>query len=745
MLDYAKALPFVLVLAAMRDPKYSAASGIVHPASCNLTAFPLSDSDSDTPHALPEDFSSSASATNEDNTTLDTSPSPPSSSYGIIELLIMLISQIAILAHQLLHISSVVDVLSSSFVTLEQATDLETTNLHAAMELVKQDLDSVKDQSHCHERKLAHETTKFASLVADQQRQIDYLSKQLHEERELSIDIKKNLEKLTSRISRGDKDLDAFHGRLHGQLARQVKDQLRAENDVADLRKELDAFHGRLHGQLICQVKDQMRMESDVADLRKDIPKTLSLYHTRISTLEVALSQAKPPASPQDVVCNSKPVRSVTFADTNPLPEQVRPNSHQNLPTPPSTLPKKQRSGISTFTPPFRFIDRESIYIQKSAPISSRAAGVPTKPTTPKTPTTVDSARRPVTVKSSVPKVLPSSKIAISVTKVSSAPKAGVLKTPASKGIGASSNNPARRESATLKKSGIATKAKVQEPRAPLEKSGNVVKGNVKEPSASLKKRAAAAKGKVLKPRTNQVLPPSSSPVTPATTSHAPDSTSRPDETSQGVASQALSSASSLDALDAAVQLHSLGDLRDPLPSLDSMSWLTGGLDGVASQPLSSSSSLDALNAAVQLHSLGDLRDPLPSLDSMSWLDEYHEIAGQPLCSLSSVEALDVAVQLLSLDDLRGPLPSLDSMSFLDDDAFPVPPFKSLGRDKTRSIKRQGVSGQTLPPMKVLDAAVQLSSLDDLCGTMPSLDSMSFLDDDSLPVPPFKSLARNKA
>jgi muconolactone delta-isomerase len=70
------------------------------------------------------------------------------------------------------------------------------------------------------------------------------------------------------------------------------------------------------------------------------------------------------------------------------------------------------------------------------------------------------------------------------------------------------------------------------------------------------------------------------------------------------------------------MQLYSLGDLHDPLPSLDSMSWLDVALDSVASQSLSLSSSLEALEAAVQCDSLGDLHDLLPSLDSMSWLDE---------------------------------------------------------------------------------------------------------------------------
>ncbi|KAG2749217.1 hypothetical protein P692DRAFT_20873879 [Suillus brevipes Sb2] len=120
----------------------------------------------------------------------------------------------------------------------------------------------------------------------------------------------------------------------------------------------------------------------------------------------------------------------------------------------------------------------------------------------------------------------------------------------------------------------------------------------------------------------NQVLPPSSSLVTPAPTLRALDSTSRSNDALQGIASQPLSLSQSLEALDVAMQLYSLGDLHDPLPSLDSMSWLDIALDSVASQSLSSSSSLEALEAAVQCDSLGDLHDLLPSLDSMSWLDE---------------------------------------------------------------------------------------------------------------------------
>jgi hypothetical protein len=61
-----------------------------------------------------------------------------------------------------------------------------------------------------------------------------------------------------------------------------------------------------------------------------------------------------------------------------------------------------------------------------------------------------------------------------------------------------------------------------------------------------------------------------------------------------------------------------------------------------------------------------------------------------------------------------------------------------LGLNKTQRINY--CHREPLRPsssMKALDAAVQLSSLDDLCGTMLSLDSMTFLDDDALTVPPF--------
>ncbi|KAG0699436.1 hypothetical protein DFH29DRAFT_1014748 [Suillus ampliporus] len=380
--------------------------------ACYPRPFPQSSPDSGTPDALLDNTSSpdnTTSVTNQDDATLDTSP--PSSSYGFIELLVMLISQLAFFAHQLRRISKVVDVLSSSSVTLEQTTDLEMTNLHITMELVKQDLVS----------RIRYPCRRSATPNRQPQQTTPRGMQTLR-------DIK-NLEKLTSCISRGDNELDAFHGRLHGQLACQVKDQLRTQNDDADLRKELDAFHERLHGQLICQVKDQLRTENDVVDLhlRKDIPKTLSLYHTRTSALEFALSQAKPPASPQVVVYDSKPVRRATFAEANPLPEQVRPDP-QNLPIPTSTAPKTQRSGISTPATSLRFID------QNSARTSSKAVGIPTKPTTPNIPTTVDSVRRPVTVKPSVSRVLLSSKIATPGTKVSSAPKAGVSKTSTPKG-----------------------------------------------------------------------------------------------------------------------------------------------------------------------------------------------------------------------------------------------------------------------------------------------------------------------
>jgi hypothetical protein len=78
------------------------------------------------------------------------------------------------------------------------------------------------------------------------------------------------------------------------------------------------------------------------------------------------------------------------------------------------------------------------------------------------------------------------------------------------------------------------------------------------------------------------------------------------------------------------------------------------------------------------LHSLGDLRDLLPPLDSMSWLDECHEVSGYLLRPSSSTEALDAVVQLSSLDELCGTMPSLDSISFLDNDVLPVPLFKSM-------------------------------------------------------------------
>ncbi|KAG1869927.1 hypothetical protein F4604DRAFT_1681938 [Suillus subluteus] len=742
MIDYTKAIPFVFVLAPIQDARYATYSGMANSAACTLSAFAQSSPGSDAPHALNDSSSSdnTTSTTDQDDTTSHTFS--PSFSCRVVELFIILISQIGFLAHQFLRISDVVDVLSSSFATLEQTTDLEITNLCATMEFVKQDVDSVKDQTLRHEQVMALEAKEFATVVANQQRQIDDLGKQLHEERELSRDIKKILDKLTSRVSRDNTELDVFRGRLHDQLTCQIKNQIQTERDVIDLRKELDAFHERLHGQLISQLKDQIRTENDIADLRKDIPKTLSLYHTRISALEFASSQAKPPPSPQGVVCDSEPVRSTTFVDASPLPKRVLP-SFQHLLTPTSAAPKKQRSGISITARSLRFIDRESIYIQPSALVGSKAAGIPMKSISPKMPPTVDSVRRPITVKSSISRVLPSSKIPTPGTRVSSAPKGVLLKNPSSKY--SSCDNRAPREFPTLNKSGSATKGKVQEPRVPsLRKSGSAVKDNTKAPKP-LQKSRSAAKGKARKLSNNQVLPPSSSPVTPATTLRATDSTSRPDDASHGIASQPLSSSPSLEALDVAVQLHSLGDLCDPLPSLDSISWLDIALDSVAGQPLSSSSSLEALDAAVQRHSLGDLRDPLPYLDSMSWLDECHEVSGQPLRPSSSTEALDAAVQLSSLDELCGTMPSLDSMSFLDDDALPVPLFKNLGWNKAQRINychRERL--RPSPSMKALDAAVQLSSLDDFCGTMPSLDSMSFLDDDALMVPPFKSLVRSK-
>ncbi|KAG2117234.1 uncharacterized protein F5147DRAFT_811707 [Suillus discolor] len=748
MIDYTKAIPFVFVLAPIQDARY--ATGLASPAACTFSALAQSSPGSDTPHALDDSSSldDTTSTINQDDTMSHTFSS--SFSCRVVELFIILIGQIGFLVHQFLRISDVVDVLSSSFATLEQTTDLEITNPCATMELVKQDVDSVKDQTRCHEQVIALEAREFATLIANQQRQIDDLGKQLHEEREFSRDIKKILNKLTSRVSRDNEELDAFHGRLHDELACQIKDQIKTARDVIDLRKELDVFHERLHGQLISQVRDQIRTENNVADLRKDIPKTLSLYHTRISALESALSQAKLPPSLQDV-CDSKPAQSATFVDASAIPQRILPGS-QHLPTPTSAAPK-QRSGISISARSLRFIDRESIYIhapaEPSAPVGSKAAGAPIKFTTPKALMTVDSVRRPVTVKPSVSRVLPSSKIPTPGTRVSSAPKGVLLKNPPSKDkayIDTSCDNRPPRESATLKKSGSATLGKVQEPRVPsLKKSGSAVKHNAKVPKP-LKKNSNTAKGKARELSNNQVLPPTSSPVTPPTKLYAPDSTSRPDDVSHGIAGQprTLSSSPSLEVLDVAVQLHSLGDLRDPLPSLDSMSWLDAALDSVASQPLSSSSSLEALDAAVQCHSLGDLNDPMPSLDSMSWLDECHEVSGQPLRPSSSTEAWDAAVPLLSLDELCGMMPSLDSMSFLDNEVLLVPPFKNLDRNKARSINCHREPLHPSSSMKALNTAVQLSSLDNLCETMPSLDSMSFLDDDALTVPPFKSLLWSK-
>ncbi|KAG1823394.1 uncharacterized protein BJ212DRAFT_1476282 [Suillus subaureus] len=739
MIDYTKAIPFVFVLAPIQDARY-APSGMTDPATCTLSASAQSSPGSDTPHAFLDDSFSSddaTSKTNQDDTASHTFS--PSFSCRVVELFIILIGQIGFLAHQFLRISEVVDALSSSFVTLEQTTDLEIANLCATMELVKQEIDFVKDQTRCHVQMMTLEAREFATLIANQQRQIDDLGKQLYDERELSRDTKKILDKLTSHVSQDNTELDVFRERLHDQLACQIQDQIQTERDVIDLRKELDAFHERLHGQLISQVEDQIQTENDVADLRKDILKTLSLYRTRISALEFASSQAKPL---QDVVCDSKPVRSATDVDASPLPTRFLPG-FQHLPTPTSAAPKKQRSGISISARSLRFIDRESIYIQPSTSVEPKTAGIHIKSTSPKTPPTVDSVRRSVTVKSSISKVLPSSKIPTPGTRVSSAPKGVLLNNPSSKV--SSCDNRAPGGSATVKKNGSAIKDKVQEPRFPsLKKSGSAVKDNAKV-LKPLKKSSNAAKGKTREPNNNQVLPPSSSPLIPATTLRAPDSTSRPDNAWHGIASQLLLSSPSLEALDVAVQLHSLSDLCDPLPSLDSMSWLDVALDSITSQPLSSSSSLEALDAAVQRHSLGDLRDPLLYLDSMSWLDECHKVSGQPLRPSPSTEALDAAVRLSSLDKLCGTMPSLDSMSFLDADALPVPPLKSLGRDKAQNINY--CHRERLRPsssMKALDAAVRLSSLDNLCGTMPSLDSMTFLDDDAFIVPPFKSLVQSK-
>lgn len=744
MIDYTKTIPFAFVLAPIQDARCATSYSMTNPAVRALSAFAQSSPGSDTPHALLDDSSTSGDATsttNQDDTTSHTFL--PVFLCRVVELFIILIGQIGFLAHQFLRISDVVDVLSSSVATLEQTTDLEITNLYATMELVKQDVDSIKDLTRCHEQITALEAIEFAALITDQQRQIDNLGKQLHEERELSRDIKKILDKLTSRVSQDNTELHVFRGRLYDQLACQIKDQIQTERDVIDLRKELDAFHERLHGQLISQVKDQTRTENDLADLRKDIPKTLSLYHTRISALEFALSQAKPPPSPQDIVCGSKLVRNATFVDVSPLPKQVLPG-FQHLPTPTSAAPKKHRSGISISARSLRFIDRESIYIQPSTSFGSKTARISMKSTSPKTPPAVDSVRCPVTVKSSASRVLSSSKIPTPGTRVPPAPKGALWKNPSSKD--SSCDNRAPRESATFNKSGSATKGKVREPRRipSLKKSDSAVKdAKVIRP---LKKSSNATKGKARELSNNQVLPPSSFPVTPATTLRTPDSTSRPDDASHGIASQPLSSSPSLEALDIAVQLHSLGDLCDLLPSLDSMSWLDAASDNVAGQPLSSSSSLETLDAAVQCHSLGDLRDPLPHLDSMSWLDECHEVSTcQPLRPSSSTEALDAAVQLSSLDELCGTMPSLDSMSFLDDDTLPVPPFKNLGRNKVQNIHyRHREPLRLSSSVKTMDAAVQRSSLDDLCGMMPSLDSMSFLDDDAFTVPPFKSLIRGK-
>jgi hypothetical protein len=366
MIDYTKAIPFVFVLAPIQDARHANFSGMANPVTCTLSDVTQSSPGSDIPHTLLDDLSSSddaTSTTNQDDTT--SHAFSPSFSCRIVELFIILIGQIGFLAHQFLRISEVVDVLSFSFATLEQTTDLEITNLCATMEFVKQDVDSVKDQSLCHEQIMALQARDFATLIANQQHQIDDLGKQLYEERKLSRDIKKTLDDLTSRVSRDSTELDVFHGRLHDQLACQIKDQIQTDRNVIDLRKELDVFRERLHGQLISQIKDQIRTENDVADLRKDIPKSLSLYHTRISALEFASSHIKLPPSPQ-VICNSTPVRSATFVDVSPLSKRVLP-SFQHLPTPTSAPSKKQRSGISISARSLRFIDRESIYIRMSS------------------------------------------------------------------------------------------------------------------------------------------------------------------------------------------------------------------------------------------------------------------------------------------------------------------------------------------------------------------------------------------
>lgn len=367
MIDYTKAIPFVFVLAPIQDARHANFSGMANPVTCTLSAVTQSSPGSGIPHTLLDDLSSSDDAiptTNQDDTASHTFS--PSFSCRIVELFILLIGQIGFLAHQFLRISEVVDVLSSSFATLEQTTDLEITNLCATMELVKQDVDSVKDQSLCHGQTMVLQARDFATLIANQQHQIDDLGKQLYEERKLSKDIKKTLDDLTSRVSQDSTELDVFHGRLHDQLACQIKDQIQTERNVIDLRKELDVFHEHLHGQLISQIKDQIRTEDDVADLRKDIPKSLSLYHTRISALEFASSQIKLPPSPQVVICNSTPVQSAKFVDVSPLSKRVLP-SFQHPPTPTSAPSKKQRSGISISARSLRFIDRESIYIRMSS------------------------------------------------------------------------------------------------------------------------------------------------------------------------------------------------------------------------------------------------------------------------------------------------------------------------------------------------------------------------------------------
>lgn len=365
MIGYTKAIPFVFVIAPIQDARHATFSGMTNPATCTLSAVTQSSPGFNTPRALLDDSSSSDDATSPTNRDFTTSHTfSYSFSCRVVELFIILIGQIGFLAHQFLRLSEVVDVLSSSFATLEQTTDLETTNLSVTMELVKEDVDSLKDQARCHAQIMALQARESATVIANQQRQIDDLGKQLYEERKLEREIKKTINNLTSCVSRDNAELDVCHGRLHDQLTYQIKDQIQTERDV--IRKELDVFYECLHGQLISQIKDQIRTENDVADLRKDIPKTLSLYHTRISALEFASSQSKLPPSPQVAICDTKPVQSATFVDASPLPKRVLPG-FQHLPTPTSAPSKKQRSRISISARPLRFIDRESVYIRMSS------------------------------------------------------------------------------------------------------------------------------------------------------------------------------------------------------------------------------------------------------------------------------------------------------------------------------------------------------------------------------------------